>query len=210
MKKFKTDQEEFWAGNFGDEYSIRNSNEKLVVSNTALFTKIIERTGPVKSIIEFGANIGLNLKALKSLLPDAEFSAVEINENAAEVMHESQYIKVYQQSIIDFKVDYKREFALIKTVLIHINPEMLPEVYDTLYNSSSRYICIAEYYNPRPVEVEYRGHSAKLFKRDFAGEMLDTYKDLHLVDYGFVYHRDGSFPQDDITWFLLEKSAGSR
>jgi spore coat polysaccharide biosynthesis protein SpsF len=28
-----------------------------------------------------------------------------------------------------------------------------------------------------------------------------------LVDYGFAYHRDPAFPQDDITWFLLEKTA---
>jgi spore coat polysaccharide biosynthesis protein SpsF len=25
------------------------------------------------------------------------------------------------------------------------------------------------------------------------------------VDYGFAYRRDPNFPQDDITWFLLEK-----
>ena len=95
---------------------------------------------------------------------------------------------------------------LIKGVLIHIAPEELLEVYDKLYNSSKRYICIAEYYNPVPVEVQYRGHSGKLFKRDFTGEMLDKYSDLQLVDYGFIYHRDNNFPQDDITWFLLEKS----
>ena len=35
--------------------------------------------------------------------------------------------------------------------------------------------------------------------------MLDQYHNLHLVDYGFVYHRDHNFPQDDLTWFLLEK-----
>ena len=28
---------------------------------------------------------------------------------------------------------------------------------------------------------------------------------IQLVDYGFAYHRDKSFPQDDISWFLLEK-----
>jgi spore coat polysaccharide biosynthesis protein SpsF len=55
------------------------------------------------------------------------------------------------------------------------------------------------------VEVLYRGHTSKLFKRDFAGEMLDTYPDLSMVDYGFVYSRDNNFPQDDVTWFLLEK-----
>ncbi len=69
---------------------------------------------------------------------------------------------------------------------------------------SKKYILIAEYYNPTPVEMEYRGHREKLFKRDFAGEMMDQYNDLTLVDYGFVYHRD-PFPQDDITWFLMKK-----
>ena len=65
---------------------------------------------------------------------------------------------------------------------------------------------IAEYYNPTPVEVTYRGHSRRLFKRDFAGELLSAYDDLQLVDYGFSYHGDPVMPQDDITWFLLEKN----
>jgi spore coat polysaccharide biosynthesis protein SpsF len=44
-----------------------------------------------------------------------------------------------------------------------------------------------------------------LFKRDFAGEMLEQFADLRLIDYGFAYRRDPAFPQDDITWFLMEK-----
>ena len=92
-----------------------------------------------------------------------------------------------------------------KGVLIHISPDYLPHVYDLLFEASNRYICIIEYYNPTPVEMTYRGHRGKLFKRDFAGEILDRYKDLILASYGFVYHRDNNFPQDDINWFLLEK-----
>ena len=38
-----------------------------------------------------------------------------------------------------------------------------------------------------------------------AGEMMDRYPQLRLVDYGFLYRRDPNFPQDDITWFLLAK-----
>ena len=64
---------------------------------------------------------------------------------------------------------------------------------------------VAEYYNPSPVELPYRGHEGKLFKRDFAGELMDRHSTLTLVDYGFAYHRDNCFPQDDLTWFLLEK-----
>ena len=33
--------------------------------------------------------------------------------------------------------------------------------------------------------VEYRGHTGKLFKRDFAGEMIYRF-DLKLIDYGFL------------------------
>jgi len=89
-------------------------------------------------------------------------------------------------------------------VLIHIDPEHLPNVYANLVNNSARYIAIIEYYNPEPVVVEYRGHRDKLFKRDFAGELIDQFG-LKLVDYGFSYHRDNICPTDDNTWFLLEK-----
>jgi pseudaminic acid biosynthesis-associated methylase len=82
---------------------------------------------------------------------------------------------------------------------------MIKSVYEKLFAASSKYILIGEYYNPSPVSVTYRGHSDRLFKRDFAGEMLDLYPELRLIDYGFCYKRDRSFPQDDITWFLLEK-----
>ena len=64
---------------------------------------------------------------------------------------------------------------------------------------------IAEYYSPNPVVIPYRGHEDRLFKRDFAGDMLDQFADLSLVDYGFTYRRDPDFPQDDISWFLLQK-----
>lgn len=205
MGDFKTEQEAFWAGSFGAEYTARNTGANWIASNTALFAKILAHTDPIASIIEFGANIGMNLEALRTLRPDAELSAIEINPQAVEELRKLGGIRIYPQSILDFTPDHLRDLVLIKGVLIHINPESLPQVYDMLYRTSKRYICLAEYYNPKPVEVLYRGHSGKLFKRDFAGEMLDRFRDLRLADYGFVYHRDVNFPQDDITWFLLEK-----
>jgi spore coat polysaccharide biosynthesis protein SpsF len=82
---------------------------------------------------------------------------------------------------------------------------MLTVVYEKIYQASDRFILVCEYYNPTPTSISYRGHSDRLFKRDFAGEMLDKYSDLTLVDYGFAYHRDAAFPQDDITWILMQK-----
>ncbi|MCO1603810.1 pseudaminic acid biosynthesis-associated methylase [Desulfosporosinus nitroreducens] len=206
MKEYKTEQEIFWTGQFGDEYIKRNDNETLIASNIAMFSKILDGINYIESVIEFGANIGLNLKAIKSLLPKIELSAIEINQKAvSELQQLGEIINIYHKSILDFIPEYKRDFVLIKGVLIHLDPTCLQDVYDKLYQTSNRYICIAEYYNPVPVEVSYRGHQGKLFKRDYAGEMLDKFMDLRLIKYGFIYHRDPSFPQGDITWFLLEK-----
>lgn len=205
--EYKTEQEAFWAGSFGDQYIERNQGATILASNLALFSRILERTRNVRSAIEFGANIGMNLAALRLLVPGIDLSAIEINAKAAAVLEQQGGIKVFPQSILDFLPDMQRDLVLIKGVLIHINPESLAQVYDLLYQSAGRYICIAEYYNPAPVEVLYRGNTGRLFKRDFAGEMLDRFPDLRLVDYAFCYRRDNQFAQDDLTWFLLEKPA---
>jgi pseudaminic acid biosynthesis-associated methylase len=205
--EFVTPQEEFWAGEFGDSYSKRNAGDNWIASNLALFSKILARTTDVKSVIEFGANIGLNLRAIHQLLPAAELAGIEINKSAAGELRNWGRAKVLEGSILDAGIGRTWDLALIKGVLIHINPDMLDKVYENLFEAAERYICVAEYYNPTPVTVSYRGHTEKLFKRDFAGEMLDKFPSLNLVDYGFCYRRDKNFRQDDITWFLLEKCA---
>jgi len=183
--KYKTEQEEFWAGSFGDEYISRNKSPQLLASNLNFFSRALSQAGKPESLIEFGANIGMNLKAIQLLFPDIRLHAVEINKKAAselaEVIGPSN---VYNKSIFDFSAEEKFEVVLIKGVLIHINPDMLEQVYQKLYDASLRFILISEYYNPVPVSVNYRGHSDRLFKRDFAGEMLVKFEDLTLVDYG--------------------------
>jgi pseudaminic acid biosynthesis-associated methylase len=206
MTAYRTEQEAFWSGEFGDKYSARNTGADWVAANTALFTKILARTHGVESAIEFGANIGLNLMALRHLLPEARLGAVEINPSAVEALRGwGGCEEVIQESILNYEPTSSYDLAFTKGVLIHINPDELGSVYEILYRSSHRYVLVAEYYNPSPVEIPYRGHSGRLFKRDFAGEILETYSDLRLVDYGFVWKRDPNFPQDDLTWFLMEK-----
>lgn len=201
----KNEQEKFWEGKFGDEYINRNNSDALHSANLNLFSKILERTGQLSSIAEFGCNIGMNLKALRSLNSKAKLHGYEINENAIDYLSSSQPdVITHHQSILD-DINIKVDLTFTKGVLIHIQPDNLPTVYGNLYRNSRRYILVAEYYDPKPVALTYRGHKNKMFKRDFAGELLDTYKDLKLVDYGFCYHRDPSFPQDDISWFLMEK-----
>lgn len=205
---FKTEQENFWAGDFGTEYIERNKSDKLLTSNLNFFNQGLRSARSIKNCIEFGANIGMNLRAIKLLRPELEMHAIEINNQAAEQL--ASVIptdQIYNRSILEFIPERKWDLVLIKGVLIHINPDALPEVYEKLISSSNRYLLVAEYYNPSPVSITYRGHNDRLFKRDFAGEILDRYTDWQLSDYGFVYRRDPNYPQDDITWFLLEKTS---
>ena len=198
-----SDQEEFWANDFGDDYLSRNSSNELKTSNIVLFSKILGKVSGVSSVIEFGCNIGLNLEAITFLLPQTSVVGVEINKKACEELA-AKGIKYYNESFLG-NADYgKFEMSFTKGVLIHQDPSKLKIAYEQLYNHSSKYILIIEYYNPSPVSIIYRGEKDKLFKRDFAGDILNLYPNLILVDYGFVYHRD-QFPQDDLTWFLFQK-----
>ncbi len=203
-----TEQEAFWEGDFGNEYTDRNWGADRVAANAVFFSKVLARTQLVQRVLELGSNIGLNLMALRHLLPKAKLSAVEINKKAAsELQSNLPDVDLHVCSILDFQPEATWDLVFTKGVLIHINPDKLPIVYELMYRASSRYLLVSEYYNPKPTEITYRGHAGKLFKRDFAGEILDKFSDLSLIDYGFIYHRDPNFPQDDVTWFLMEKSS---
>lgn len=201
---FKTEQENFWAGEFGLNYIDRNNSEPLLYSKVAMWARMLQAANNVNSIRELGCNIGLNLVALKRLQPSLKLSGYEINAEAARQAAEFNVAEIKQGSILEEIKDPKVDLTFTAGVLIHINPEYLDNVYSNLVNGSNRYVLVAEYYNQAPTKINYRGHKDRLFKRDFAGDLIDNYG-LKLIDYGFVYKRDNWAPQDDVTWFLLEK-----
>ena len=202
---YKTAQENFWAGEFGLEYLSRNDGENLINANVVLFSQILRTTTQVSSIVELGCNIGLNLQALNRINNKIELCGYEINKEAAKKSTDLKIANIVYGTILETLPHQKKyDISFTKGVLIHIDPNELSKVYENLYNLSNRYIVVCEYYSRSPVSVKYRGNEDRLFMRDFAGELINKYN-LHLLDYGFMYHRDKYFPQDDITWFLLEK-----
>ncbi len=207
MAIYKTEQEEFWAGEFGDSYIGRNNDSILLASKIGWLSKVLSCIpgGGLRTCLELGSNTGLNLRALHLLLPKLESTAVEINAKAAAECAKIPGNKVLNESILNLSLETTFDLTFTSGVLIHINPSELPNVYQSLYQHSQRYILINEYYNPTPVEVTYRGNKDRLFKRDFAGEFMDMFPDVKLLNYGFCYHRDMNFPMDDNTWFLMEK-----
>jgi len=202
---YHTEQEKFWATDFGNDYPNRNQGEHLISVNVAIFSKILKNCPSVCSIAELGCNIGLNLIALNRINKNHKLRGYEINSKAAQEAANQKVAEVINTTVaepLDSAVKFDLTFT--KGVLIHINPEKLADVYQNLYNLSNKYILVYEYYNPTPMAIEYRGHEGVLFKRDFAGELIDKFN-LKLIDYGFTYNREKYFPRDDGTWFLLEK-----
>lgn len=202
---FSTEQEEFWAGDFGNDYVDRSCDTDFIPPRLYMFSEILKHTSHVKSFLEFGPNIGLNLMALKQLMPSSKLGAIEINPKAYKKLLDAGFENVQNGSFLESKLTNEADFVFTSGVLIHIDPNSLNKAYEALYKASKKYIMVSEYYNPVPVEVDYRGNKERLFKRDFAGELLDKYDDLRLVSYGFIYQRDPNFSQDDTNWFLLEK-----
>lgn len=204
---FKTEQETFWASNFGKEYIERNSlTPQIFASTLNHWSNMLQKmsAAPV-SVLELGSNIGRNLYALDMLLPGTKLSAIEINPEAATRLRQWGKAEVFESSILEFTPQDHYDLVFTSGVLIHIAPENLQQVYELMYTASGRYICMAEYYSPHAEERPYRGHAGKMYRRDFAGEIMAKYPDLILRGYGCTYLKDPVFPLDDFKWFVMEK-----
>jgi pseudaminic acid biosynthesis-associated methylase len=195
-----TNQEKLWAGDFGKQYHERIKQN--INSDIALFDMCVGVRTDIDSIIEFGCGSGNNIKALKYIFEDAEFSGVEINKDILKTCPE--YMTKHNASILDFCMDTKHDLVLTKGLLIHIHPIDLEQAFKTIYNAANKYMLMCEYYSPVITEIKYRGQNELMWKGDYSGLFMDQFKDVQLIDYGFQYHLD-PYPQDDINWFLMKK-----
>ena len=203
-----TEQENFWIGTFGDEYIKRNEGKESSEGRNYLyinqFSKIfLNNRILINSAIEIGANIGINLDSLKILFPKCKTFGIEINKKAHSILKNKH--SSFLGSIYQFEEEVQYELSFSRTVLIHQNEKYLKNFYEKLFNLSSKYILIDEYFSPNPVMVKYRKHDNKLFKRDFAKEFWNHYPELKLVDYGFFWSQDSFTKSDDTNWFLFRK-----
>ena len=198
-----------WKGEFGDDYAARNHPTEEAVGNVArAFTEILShvKDSPPASILEVGANIGINLRVLAQLT-DADLFAVEPNAHARErliadkvVPPERLFDAVASKLPLD---DEAVDFVFTSGVLIHVLPADLEAAYGEIHRVAARYILCIEYFSPKPVEIPYRGHEGLLFKRDFGGMWLDLFPGLEPVANGFFWKRTTGL--DDINWWLFRK-----
>ncbi len=199
-----TEQETFWAGDFGDAYTKRNAVPFEV--RIPFFRELLPLAPGVQSVCELGANKGHNLQAIQSLIPSVRATGVEVNPSAFSQLSSISGITAVNSAIQDFAPDQRFDLVFTSGVLIHVNPDDLPQIYKKMAALSYKYVLINEYFNPTPTEIEYRGHSGKLFKRDFAGEFLDSTEGFEPVRWGFLWKRMEP-AWDNCNWTLMRRTA---
>ena len=186
-----------WAGKFGEEYTKRN---KEYAGKKDFWQGFFWNGDGIDSVLEFGANTGLNLLSIKENYPFKHCVGVELNRYAYEELVGNSDVAICG-NFLELNFGAVHDLVFTSGVLIHLKDNELPIAYTKMYDASRKYILIMEYFNPTPIEIPYRD-GVYLHKRDFCKEIMAKYPDLDLIDYGFVYHLDGL---DDINWFLLKK-----
>lgn len=200
------EQQSFWANKYAHEYISKNclfDREKGI----AAWRLMLSAAEPIASVLECGCNIGRNIDFLNAVLPEASKNIIEISKPAFEFVTEQYSLgKTFNGSIEDSAFQAEA-FELVYTmgVLIHVHPDDLLRNMEKMFNYSSRYILIGEYFNRVPQMIEYQGERDRLFKRDFGKAFIENFG-VKLVDYGFLWgHIYDSAGFDDITWWLFEK-----
>lgn len=118
----RTEQEHFWAGQFGDEYTRRNATPAS--QRRGFFESILRRAVGVTTVCELGANRGDNLAALCEIAPNLALTGVEVNEKAIQEMRaQVPQVTAVQSSIQDFGPQETYDLVFTCGVLIHIPPD---------------------------------------------------------------------------------------
>lgn len=175
-----TPQETFWAGDFGSAYTKRNRVEWSL--RVPFWEDMILWTG-AKSVLEVGCNIGSNLKAIRSVNRENNLVGIDVNIDALTEATMAG-LNVYEMSAVDVGRMWPGEFDLVFTagVLIHIGPDDVSDVMDSIIAASRKYVLAIEYAADKEEHVEYRGHAERLWRRPFGKLYQD--KGLKLIESG--------------------------
>ena len=196
----------FWKNNDGKKYINRNldfNSENAIKA----WNKMLHKVDKITSILECGSNIGRNLIYLDSIFPKATKSLIEINNDAYKIAIKNvNPLHSFNGTILESTLD-SNYFDLVFTcgVLIHIHPDQLLENCNRMFEYSSKYILLAEYFSREPEAKEYHGEKDLLFKRDFGKYFIENFP-VKIVNYGFLWgYEFDTAGYDDITYWLFKK-----
>jgi pseudaminic acid biosynthesis-associated methylase len=214
MSDRPTPQAEVWSGEFGAEYTRRNSFtldeydalylQSVGVRRSALNAEFLEGLPRDARILEVGTNVGCQL----GLLERAGFNSlwgVELQWGAVdEVRRRVPRANIVQGTALEIPFrDGFFDVVFTSGVLIHISPGDLDRALGEVMRCSRRYIWGDEYYAETLREIPYRGQQGLLWKGDYEAEYLRRFPTLRRARKKLLDRPDGT--QD--LMFLLEKPA---
>ena len=138
-----TEQEAFWHGEFGDAYTDRKQGTRLGRPQTSPSSRRSSASrATCVPVLELGSNVGLNLMALRRLLPAAGFprsrSMKRPRPNWRAALPE---VDLHRSSILEFESRESWDLVFTKGVLIHVNPDKLPIVYELMRCAAGYHSC---------------------------------------------------------------------
>jgi len=188
----ETRQTTRWTGDFGREYTKRNTltgkeldvlyQMNFGITRTRLNESFLEGVPRDARILEVGCNCGNQLLLLQEIgftnLWGAEVQPYALESARAR----TRGVQLGQASALDLPYE-DGDFDLVFTsgVLIHISPVDLPAALDEIHRCAKTWIWGLEYYAPDVTQVNYRGHDDLLWKMDYAKRYQDRFDDLELA-----------------------------
>jgi pseudaminic acid biosynthesis-associated methylase len=194
---------ELWKSSFGDEYTVRNGSATVAARQAAWDLVLPD---DCESILEVGANAGLNLEALAELT-EAELYATEPNDKArAELDLNGVVPYTHIRPDTADKLTFGTgsiDLVFTSGVLIHVPPDNLIASMREIHRVAKRYIICAEYFAPHEEMIPYRGYNDALWRRDYGSLYLDNFPDLRCIAHMFAWKRMTGL--DNLTFWLFEK-----
>lgn len=209
-------EQDRWGGAFGREYTDRNPHsvddldrlysERFGITRTRLNEEFLGDLHRGARILEVGANVGVQLRALCRLgfthLAGIEYQAYAILRSKG--LGDAPPLACGSAMALPIR-DGWADLTFTSGVLIHIAPADLDTVIDEVVRTTRRFVWGLEYWAPELVEVPYRGQARLLWKGDYASLYLRRFPALRLVRERRLC-RAGSDEVD--VMFLLEKTGG--
>ncbi|MCU1448124.1 MAG: Methyltransferase type 11 [Acidimicrobiales bacterium] len=194
--------ERLWAGGFGDAYVERNAPALEVRGR--FWQRLLDRF-PTRSVLEVGVAHGANLRLLSKLVTPHDVWGVDINETALAALRTNVPDVNAVWGVARALPFRDRLFDLVFTVglLIHIPDSTLPLVMGEIVRCSERWIFCGEYHAEDPAEVEYRGQTGVLFKRDYGRLYRELFPELTLREEGYLTAEEGF---DRVTYQVFERT----
>ncbi len=187
-----TSQLKEWTGDFGRQYTDRNTldcrelnslyQNNFGITRTELNEKFLCDVPRDARILEVWCNCGNQLLLLQEM-GFVNLWGVEVQPYALERARiRTRGINLTQASAFDLPYEGAGlDLVFTSGVLIHVSPSDLPSALDEIHRCTKKWIWGLEYYAPEVTEVNYRGHDDLLWKTDYVKSYLDRFADLELV-----------------------------